>query len=474
MASQPPPVGRQMGDANIDEVCPAASYAAPISRVSSSQPNIGGNGRIPPGPAEKYRSTQELFDWMSDQFKRFGNIYKASIYGDNAYVVTDPAYAEHVLIKNWQNYVKKGPAINRVTFLVGNGLIVSEGEFWKRQRRLIQPAFHRKSVDGLTALIVNVNAALLDRWENAAKKNECVNVTRDVSDMILEVVLRSIFGEDYEQVRPRFKIVTEVAARNLEFALAFRSLRKIVLDVVIQRRKDNSCPNDILGMLMNSVDPESGRAMMDHELVTEVMTLIVAGHETTATTLNWIWYLISQHPDVDEKLSREVRHLPESNFLAINDLSKFIYTRQVIDESLRLYPALWLMARRAVKDDQLGQYFVPAGTDIYISPYFIQRHPDLWEHPDRFDPDRFSVNPAVDRPRRAMLPFSAGPRNCIGELLARVEIQIHLMMIAKRLRLRYVQTQPLEFEAGVNLRSKSDFIMTPERKRDRRTGGGVT
>jgi cytochrome P450 len=349
--------------------------------------------------------------------------------------------------------------------------MVSEGEFWKRQRRMVQPAFHRKAIEGLIKLIIAANVALFEKWDNAAQRKETVNVTRDVSQMIIEVVLRSIFGDDYDQVGPDFNIVSEVSARNLKFVQAFRSLRKTVLKIAAQRRKKGSTSIDILGMLMTAVDGESDEVMPDQQLINEVMTLIVAGHETTASTLNWAWYLISQHSDVEEKLSNELSTVPGDKFPSIDELPKFVYTRQIIDEAMRLYPAGWLMTRKALRDDQLGDYFVPAGTEIYISPYLIQRHPDLWDDPDRFNPDRFALSRAGDRPRRAMIPFSAGPRNCIGELLARIEMQIHLMIIAKQLRLRYVQTRPLELEAGVNLRSKYDFIMTPERKAPMGTDG---
>jgi cytochrome P450 len=419
--------------------------------------------RIPPGPAERYHAAQDLLEWMSEQFTRFGDIYKASIYGADVYVVSDPDYAQHVLVKNWQNYIK-GQAINRVAFLLGKGLMVSEGAFWRSQRRMIQPAFHRKAIAALTDLITTANNRLLESWEEAARQQKGVNVTHDVSRMILEIVLRSIFGDEYEDIGPRFDMLSEVTTRDLEFARAFGSLRKIIRDVAARRRKSDAARPDILGMLMNALDRETGRAMTEPHLVNEIMTLIVAGHETTASTLNWVWYLISQHANVEEKLSNEFASLPAGDFASMEDLPRFAYTRQVIDETLRLYPAGWLMTRRALSDDQLGPYFVPAGTEIYISPYFIQRHPDLWEDPHRFNPDRFNPDQSVGRPRRAMLAFSAGPRNCIGELLARVEMQLHLLIVARRLRLRYAQTKPLELEAGVNLRSRHDFIMMPVRK----------
>src|SRR5712692_342614 len=342
--------------------------------------------------------------------------------------------------------------------------MASEGEFWKTQRRMIQPTFRRKAIGGLTSVITTSNLALLRKWEQVAHAKLSVNVTRDVSCTVLEVVLLSIFGADYEQVAPHFKILSEEPVRNLEFAQAFRALGKIVLELVAQRRKERITSTDILGMLMEARDWKSGQVMPDRQLVHQIKTLIVAGHETTSSTLNWIWYLLSQHSDVEKKLSSELDNLLGSEFPDLEDLPKFTYSRQVIDEALRLYPAGWLMTRRALKDDHLGDYFVPAGTEIYISPYFIQRHPDIWEDPDRFNPDRFGSDYLQGRHPLAMLPFSAGPRNCIGELFARIEMHSHLITIAKQLRLRFVQRQPPELDVGVNLRSKHDFIMYPELK----------
>jgi cytochrome P450 len=175
-----------------------------------------------------------------------------------------------------------------------------------------------------------------------------------------------------------------------------------------------------------------------------------------------MWYLLSSYPESQTRLSGEFNRLPWHKIPAMDTLPKYTYTRQVIDEALRLYPPLWLMTRKALNDDQLGNFFVPAGTEIYISPYLIQRSPDLWEAPDEFDPDRMSLDNGLDRHELALCPFGAGPRNCIGELFARVEIQIHLMMFARELRLRYDEEKPPEISTGMNLLSKHDFIMNPE------------
>lgn len=421
------------------------------------------NQRIPPGPADAYDTDRELLDWLREKFDQFGDIYSASVYGTRVYVISAPDYVEHVLLKNWQHY-SKGQAIKRIALLLGKGLMVSEGDFWISQRRMIQPAFHRKVIGALTGIISEANRALLADWEQAAQKNSPVNVTRDLSRMVLKVVLVSIFGDDYAEVAPHFNMLSDQPERSLEFADAFRPLAGAVIRLAVQRRAANRSCADILGMLMLARDREGGQVMPDRQLAREIMTLVVAGHETTASVLNWTWYLLSQHPAAEEKLSRELDGFLKNGFPSLDELPRFAYTRQVIEEAMRLYPPGWLMTRKALKDDYLGEYFVPAGTEIYIAPYLIQRHPGLWKQPNRFDPDRFAPEQSQHRHPLAMLPFSAGPRNCIGEYFARIEMQIHLMMIAPRLRLGYVETQPPELVGGVNLLSKQDFIMTPELK----------
>lgn len=417
--------------------------------------------RIPSGPVEKYNPSQDLLSWLSDQFKKHGNVYKASVYGASVYVVSDPQYADHILRKNWQNY-KKGQAIKRIGFLLGNGLMVSEGEFWKSQRRMIQPAFHDRAIGALSGIIREANLVLLNKWKEAAQENLNVNITTDISNMLLNIVLKSIFGDDYQEVELHFRVLSNESARNLKFVQTFRPLGRMVAHVAARRRKYNIMATDMLGMLMEARDQKSGQVMTDNQLVSEIMTLIVAGHETTASTLNWIWYLLSKNPEVETILSSELHAICGDKLPDLSDLPRFTYTRQVIEETLRLYPAGWLMTRRALRDDLLGDYYVPAGTEIYISPFLIQRHRDLWKDPDRFNPDRFAAGQLHDRQELAMLSFSAGPRKCIGELFARIEMQIHLIAIAKELRLRCVEGNSIVLEAGVNLRNKSDFIMIPE------------
>jgi cytochrome P450 len=416
---------------------------------------------IPSGPTEEYKTSQDLLGWMTEQFQRFGDIYRTSIYGTNVYVVNNPDYVDHVLRVNWQNY-RKGQAIKRIGLLLGNGLMVSEGELWKRQRQMIQPAFHNETLDKLMKVITWANTALLEKWRLAARENQSVNITHDISKMVLNIILGSIFGDDYERVHPHFEILSDESARNLEFATAFRPLAKLVIEIATERRNNNNVAADMLGMLMGARDRKTGSLMSDNQLANEIMTLVVAGHETTASTLAWVWYLLSMNPDVEQKLSRELASFPGCDSPALSDLPRFTYTRQVIEETLRLYPPGWLITRKALKEDQLGNYLVPAGTEVHISPYLIQRHPAFWDAPDEFNPDRFEPGKSGERHPMSMLPFLAGPRKCIGESHARTEMQIHLMTVAKELRLKRTDQNPVRLDLGVNLRSKDDFIMTPE------------
>jgi cytochrome P450 len=416
--------------------------------------------RIPEGPPDEFDPSQDLLAWIESNFKLYGNIYRARVLGRDVYVVSAPEYAQHVLRNNWTNY-RKGLAIKRIAILLGNGLMVSEGEFWRSQRRMIQPALHRGAVASFYDIMSTTNFRLLRKWERAAQQNEAVNATSDVSLMVLEVTLRALFGADYPTVAQFFNILHDHPARNMDFAQQFANLGPIVAEVIERRRNDRTESMDVLGILMGARD-QSGRPMPDEQLINEAKTIIVAGHETTASTLSLIWYLLSQNPEVEGRLSAELENLVEGEFPEIKDLPKFTYTRLVIDEALRLYPPGWLMTRRAKNDDRLGEYFVPAGTEIYLSPYIIQRHPDLWAEPNSFNPERYNFTDVRETRSPALLPFSLGPRNCIGEFFARTEMQVHLMAVASRVRLRYVEENPPEFEAAVNLRSKHDFLMWPE------------
>jgi cytochrome P450 len=236
------------------------------------------------------------------------------------------------------------------------------------------------------------------------------------------------------------------------------------MECVNRRRANLHDHQDLLAMLMAARDRKSGEAMPDRQLLDEVMTLIVAGHETTASALNWMWYLLSQHPEAERRLHQELDALPAAP-AAMDDVPPLTYTRQIIEETLRLYPPGWLLTRRSIDADRIGDFDIAPNTDVFISPYLVHRHPGFWTDPERFDPDRFSEASAAGRHRFCYLPFALGPRACIGEHFAMVEMIVHTAMLARHIRLRYLPKYPLELECQVNLRSKRSIYMLPEKRR---------
>jgi cytochrome P450 len=347
--------------------------------------------------------------------------------------------------------------------------MVSEGEQWRRQRRMIQPAFHRDMIARMFDHIYQANAELLDKWVARANERQEINVTQDMSDVTLNIVLRSIFSDDLEAIVAShsanpFTLLTEETERNLAFAYKFRALSKPIMECVTRRRAQNPDRSDLLAMLMAARDRKSGEPMPDKQLLDEVMTLIIAGHETTASALNWMWYLLSQHPDVEQRLHQEIDALPAAP-ASMDEVTQLSYTRQVIEETLRLYPPGWLLTRRSIESDTIGGYPITPNTDVFISPYIVHRHPAFWHEPERFDPARFASSEASRRNRFCYLPFALGPRACIGEHFAMVEMMLHTAMLARHIRLRYLPKYPLELECQVNLRSKHSIWMLPEARR---------
>ncbi len=422
------------------------------------------SGQTPPGPADAYDPGEDLLGWMQLNCERYGDIFSARIYGSSVYVVNTPDMAEHVLLKNWRNYLRKGQAVKRIAFSLGPGLISINGERWASQRRMIQPAFTREAVCTLFDPICIPNQSLFARWQQAAAADQSVDVTHDLSLTVLEVTLRAIFGRDYDAIAADFRIIAD-ETRNLAFAQICSELGSLIVSIVQARRQRHSEDADILGRMMAARDRQ-GSPMPDVQLAREALTLVIAGHETTASVLNWTWYLLARHPEVESRVAAEVRSAKGKAPLSMRTLAQLSYTSSVLEEAMRSYPPLWLMTRKTIKPDRLGGYLVPSGTEIYVSPYLLQRHPRLWQDPQRFDPERFEAGHAENQQRLSMCPFGAGPRNCIGEYFARVEMQIHLATIIDTLSLSNTVEEPAHMVAGVNLLSRDHFIMRPQLRHD--------
>jgi cytochrome P450 len=408
---------------------------------------------------------------MTELFARHGDIYRFHSPARRAemWVINHPDDVKRVLVSNHKNYTK-GSGLDRVKILLGNGIMTSEGDLWKRQRYMMQPAFHRRVITQFNKLIGEVNDRFIAKWEAQAARGELVNVTEDMSELTLEIVLLSIFGTDLERLAKEmggnpFELVTKEPARDLKFAYRFRQLAKLVGALAARRRKEQTEHFDFLQMLVDARDKETGSPMSERELIDEAMTLIVAGHETTASGLNWTWYLLSQNPAAERLLHAEIDAAEEKSAPGLAEMEALAYTKNVCDEALRLYPPGWLLSRRTIAADTLSGYAVPAGTDVLLCLYLLHRHPRYWKDPDAFRPERFDAAHEAERPRFAYMPFAAGPRHCIGETLALYEMYMHLYKVARRYRLTYVPDRPLELEAQINLRTRHPLMMKLERRR---------
>jgi cytochrome P450 len=432
---------------------------------------MSSDSTLPPLPrAEPYDagSTDDSLPRMVDDFAKHGNLYCVHAPGRNrdTYVISDPQDIKRVLLTNHRNYTK-GVGFDRIKLLLGNGIINSDGTFWQRQRRMLQPAFTRSVIERAGEMIVALNMPRLQRWEHLADSGEPLNITREMSELSLDIVLKSLLGADIdrlvtEQGGNPFAMVTEDSTRDLKFAYRFRQLGKHVEAIITRRQQAGITGEDWLGTMLAGRDPSTGAPMSMRELLDEVFSLIVAGHETTAGTLNMAWYLLSQHPDIEQALHAELdgAQLPDWQLASVETLH---YTQQVLHETLRLYPPVWVFTRKSSNTDKLSACPLPKDSDVFITPYVVHRHPDHWSEPERFCPARFATDANPQPPRYAYVPFSAGPRHCIGETFAMYEMAIHLYLAARRFRLRYLGNPP-EFEARINLRTKEDLQMKVERR----------
>ena len=424
--------------------------------------------KLPAGPDTPYdiNTTDESFPEVAKYIAEYGNfcLIKPVSRSNNTILINDPDAVKAILVKNHENY-KKGPGFERVKMLLGNGIIVSDGAFWRRQRRMIQPAFSRQCISGLATKMQKANQQWLERWQQKAEQNELLDVSSETSELSLEIILRCLFSDDMDKLIEQegqnpFEILTYDLARDIQFVMKFRALKSFVQQFMDDRRESSIRYHDFLEAFMDAKDKETGEGMTDKEIIDEVMTLIIAGHETGATTLNWAWYLLSQNLSEEKKLHNEVDNNIVGDIPTFDEVGNLPFSRQVIEEALRLYPPVWLYSRTAIEDDTVCGYNIPAGTNIFFAPYYLHRHPDFWEEPESFKPDRFSAEEVKKRHKFAFIPFSAGPRRCIGDYFSIVEMQIHLGTMAQKFKLEYVADElGVELDPQVNLRSKNSIMM---------------
>jgi cytochrome P450 len=438
----------------------------------------------PPGPRGhlllgSLREVQrEPLELMRAGFREYGDIVCFRFGATRAFLLAHPDHIRHVLHDNHRNYDKHNIDYAMLRRLLGNGLLTSDGAFWRRQRRLMAPMFHRQRVAGFCNLMVASTLEMLERWEVLARGGEPFDVAAEMARLALAIVAKALFSTDVSgDAEAIGAALTEVNRQLGEFSLldvfwmiptprkrrfraAVRTLDQVVGKIIDQRRRSTHRNQDLLSMLLEAVDEETNEGMTPRQVRDEVLTLLLAGHETTANALAWTWYLLSQNPEAENKLHDEIAGVLGERAPNGLDLPRLPYTRMVIEESMRLYPPAWAISRNTIGDDEIGGYRVPRKTSIIISSFVTHRHPAFWEAPERFDPERFSPERSAGRPNFAYLPFGGGPRICIGNGFAMTEAQLVVATVAQRYRLRLVPGHPVELHPLITLRPRHGMRMT--------------
>ncbi|GAB3560122.1 cytochrome P450 [Spirosoma fluminis] len=406
--------------------------------------------------------------------QRYDRVVHLRIGGRHQYLVLRPEDAKHVMQENHRNY-GRSPAFNVLKIFLGNGLLTSDGDFWRRQRRLAQPAFHRQKLAALAQTMVQETADWITELKRHDRRQP-VNVSQAFMDVTMRIVCKTLFGSDvvgkldglssaldtlqyYANQRMLSPIRVPMSwptPAHQRFRKAGALVDSFIYGVIGQRRQNQPTQHDdLLDMLLNAEDEETGERMSDQQLRDECVTLFAAGHETTAVSMAWTLLLLVDNPAILARLKAEVTSVlgndpapPAERFRALT------YTMQVIQESLRLYPPAWIMSRLAHNDDHIGPYVIPAGDTALVCPYLLHRDPATWPDPDRFDPDRFAAGADKDRHSYAYLPFGGGPRLCIGNQFALMEMQILLAMFIREFDIQAIKNQRIATQPLITLRPK--------------------
>ena len=415
---------------------------------------------------------------MSGLHQRHGDIVHFRIGPQHVYVVLRADLIRQVLVTHQRSF-KKGPGFERARIVLGNGLLTSEGDFHLRQRRMLQPAFHRRRVASYAGIMVE-EAQHLSR---EMQEGEARDVAVDMSQLALRVVSRALFGAELDdEARDIGRAVAEVGEffdyltvallpvllrtplpRIRRFRTGIAQLERSTARVIAERRADGEGGDDLLSILLAARDIEGdGTGMTDDQVRDEALTLITAGHETTANGLTWTWYMLAQHPEIESRFHAELDEVVGDRQLGPDDPSALPYTQAVLLESMRLYPPAWGIERRAVRDQDIGGYLIPAGAAVLMPTFVVNRDPRLYPDPLRFDPERFLGETAAARPDWAYPLFGAGTRKCIGVGFAMLEAVLVLAELGRRWRFRLEPEPAVVPQARVSLRPRDGLWMRPQ------------
>src|SRR3984885_7566738 len=408
------------------------------------------------------------------------DIIERKMFGRHLFVVNDLAAIKHVLIDNAANYRKTEITRRILEPGLGKGLITSEGETWRQPRPPLSPAFDHRSISSYTPVMTRAAEELIAEW-GKVPAGTGIDVATAMMEVTLNIISRTMFSSDSDDIvtimgRSAGRYQVEMRPNILDmlgwpkwlaalprFGVAKRTLGEFdrVIDRLIEERARDpgSGPKDLLGRLIAARDEQTGGGMTAQEVRDQVITIFLAGHETTAMAMTWTWFLLSQHPAEEAKLHAELDTVLGGRAPSHEDLSKLTYTRMVVEESMRIYPPVHTIARQAMADDTLAGRPIAKGSTILIAPWLLHRHVKLWENPGRFDPERFSPERAAARPRFSYLPFGGGKRICIGAAFALAEAIVLLAALAQRYRLRVVPGHKVEPQGLITLRARHGMKM---------------
>ena len=422
---------------------------------------------------------RDMLGLFTNTARDYGGIAQFKLLNKSYLLVTNPDYVKYILQDNYKNYIR-GRSVETGRVLLGNGLPLIDGDFWLRERRLLQPAFHRERLGTLVNTMTDITSRFLQDWSEKAKQNQILDLDDEMMRLTLTVIIKSMFSADIDEKIKSLSQAFNVASKfmlwrsqqmwklplsvplppHLEYNRALKILNDTIYPLVADGR--NHPKDDLLGMLLAMRDADTGQGMSDRQARDEVVTIFFAGHETTAATLTWAFYILSQQPEIEKRMRAELESVLNGRIPTFADLPNLVYTQQVISEVLRLYPAAYLFAREAVIDDVLDGYLIPSNTLIFISPFVSHRDPTYWPDPERFDPNRFASEQVANRPRHVYFPFGAGPHICLGNNFALMEMQLLLIMALQRFRLRLVPNHPIAFKPEATLRPKYGMKMVVE------------
>lgn len=449
------------------------SYSHPVDRAIPQPKGLPLVGHLP-------ALLRDPFNFLVRARETAGDIYALNLGLSRMVVLNHPRQAQHLLVDNVRNYPKSGPLWDSLRAAFGNGLPMSQGDLWRRQRRLVQPHFHRQRLAGLTDTMVGAIEETLGIWEHAAATATPLSLVPAFSEVTMKVILRTMLGDML--TREAMSETTRAVAFMLDFVLvgmwgnmlpdwaplpgkkryrqAQETFNNAVFGMIDAHRQGRGEASHLLAMLIDSVDEETGEAMSDQQLRDEATAMLLAGYETTASALAWACHYLAQHPEAMRKLQAEVDQVLGDRRPTFADLPRLAYTRMVLQETLRLRPPSWWTPRQASEDDIIDGYHIPAGTTVAALTYVVHRHPEFWPDPERFDPERFLPERQQERHKHAWIPFGAGQRMCIGRDFSIMEGQLALAMIMQRYRVGAIPGRTAQLKLSTVLQAKDGIVVS--------------